>query len=196
MNGAGVNPTAPLARSLGRASDEARGLALRNLVSQASREQLLRDFAAADQSPMLALKEAFAHLQGLLAPYAQGTVAEIAAVARNERLPQLLRDAAQQALGESRALPAQRESLLEEVLLHVERVLVGVGAHYEDGVARGRPSEAAQEGVDELGSLRRYLGRLREQLPGLERALAKVEAAILNLDPETKRAAAMPSLGG
>lgn len=183
MNEMNLTPIVPLARSLGRSRDEPRAVALRNLVSQASREAMLRDFAEEDQDPMHVLRKTFAHLSGLLQPYARGTVAELAAVRKNELLPEPVRVAASKAMGDLRALPEQRAALGDEVAQHVERVFVAVGAHYEHGATNGRAAEAAAEGAEELAKLKKQLGVLPTDTPGLARLQSKIDTAIDNLDP-------------
>ncbi|XAI97241.1 hypothetical protein [Dolichospermum phage Dfl-JY45] len=195
MNGMNLTPEMPLARSLGRSRDEQRAVALRGLVSQSSRERMLREIAEEDGNPMFLLRQAFDHLKGLLQPYAAGTVAELEAVRKNELLPEPVRVAAAKSMGEMWALPDQRKALGEAVSQHAERMLTAVGANYEHGVAQGRAAEAALEGAAELERAKKQLGVLPRDVPGLTDVLAKLDAAIDNLDPPKHRAAAAPQLG-
>jgi len=189
MNGMNLTPVAPLARSLGRASDEARARALRNMVSQASRERFEGELAEADGNLIHQIRKVFSHLTGLLQPYVQGTVAQLSAIRSNERLPDGVRAAATTALGDARALPDQRGELVADITRHVERVFVAVGTHYENGVANGRASESAGEGVDELDSLKKALGSALHDIPEVRALIEKIDVAIVNLDPPKHRSA-------
>lgn len=195
MNGMNLMPAMPLARSLSRSKDEARAVALRGLVSQSSRERMLKEIAEEERQPMHLLREAFNHLKGLLQPYAVGTVAELEAVRRNELLPEPVRVAAAKSMGELQALPEQREAMGKAVSDYAERMLAAVGANYEHGVAQGRAGEAALEGATELERVKQQLAVLPRDVPGLTGVLSKLDTAIDNLDPPKHRGYAAPQLG-
>lgn len=195
MNGMNLTPVVPLARSLGRSTDEHRAVALRGLVSQASRERLLHDIAAEDKTPMHLLQMACDHLKGFLHPYVVGTVAELEAVRRNELLPEPVRAAASHAMGEVNALPEQRKALGDAVAQQVERILTVVGANYEHGVAQGNAGAAAIEGADTLERVKKQLRVLPPDVPGLNGVFAKLDLAIENLDPPKHRAVSAPQPG-
>jgi hypothetical protein len=183
MNEMNLTPIVPLARSLGRSRDEPRAVALRNLVSRRAARRCCEISQRRTRIRCTCCERPSRTCRAFCSPTPAGRLRSWQPSARTSCCPSLSVLRRRKRWVICAHFPSSVRPLGDEVAQHVERVFVAVGAHYEHGATNGRAAEAAAEGAEELAKLKKQLGVLPTDTPGLARLQSKIDTAIDNPDP-------------